>query len=126
MLKTFIVKLLVFINLAEGLIHLVVSMISLWGIWDIGIWDWRILTAPAVDLFLGLASLFTSYILKDMVGCCKEGHKTYKGFGNIKIPFFRFIIFWTWFCITYYVLNVFYFCYEECSYALYKLKKLFK
>lgn len=56
-----------FINLGEGIIHLVVSLISLWGIYDLGIWDWRVLTAPITDLLLGLASLFTAFVLKDFV-----------------------------------------------------------
>jgi hypothetical protein len=54
-----------FINLGEGIIHLVVSFISLWGIYDLGIWDWRVLTAPLTDLLLGLTSLFTAFVLKD-------------------------------------------------------------
>lgn len=65
MLKRLIIKALVFINFGEGIIHLVVSTISLWGIYDLGVSDWRVLTAPVTDLFLGLASLFTGYILKD-------------------------------------------------------------
>jgi hypothetical protein len=65
MLKKFIIKALVFINLGEGIIHLVVSAVSLWGIYDLGVFDWRVLTAPITDLFLGLASLFTSYVLRD-------------------------------------------------------------
>ena len=55
-----------FINLFEGIIHLVVAGISFWGIYDVGILDWRIMTAPTTDFFLGLASLFTSYILNGL------------------------------------------------------------
>lgn len=67
MLKQFIIKILALINLAEGLIHLVVSAISFWGIYDNGIWDWRVMTAPTTDLFLGFASLITGYVLKEYV-----------------------------------------------------------
>ena len=57
------------INLAEGIIHLVVSVISFWGIYDTNAWDWRVMTAPTTDLLLGCTSLLTSYFLKDFVGC---------------------------------------------------------
>lgn len=64
-------KVLMLVNLAEGAIHLIVSTISLWGIYDIGIWDWRVLTSPITDFFLGIASLITGFVLKDFVshGC---------------------------------------------------------
>jgi hypothetical protein len=65
MLKKFIIRLLMFLNLGEGIIHLAVSIISLWGIYELAAWDWRILTAPVVDFFLGLVSLVTSYFLKE-------------------------------------------------------------
>jgi hypothetical protein len=74
MLKQFIIKILALINLAEGLIHIIVSGISFWGIYDNGIWDWRIMTAPTTDLFLGVASLITGYILKDYA-VCSHGNK---------------------------------------------------
>ncbi len=69
MFKQFIIKILAFINLAEGIIHLVVAGISFWGIFDTGIWDWRIMAAPTTDLFLGIASLITGYVLKDYAVC---------------------------------------------------------
>jgi len=71
MFKRFIVQVLMFVNLGEGLIHIVVSGISFWGIYDMGVSDWRIMTAPTCDLILGGASLITSYFLKDLVnhGC---------------------------------------------------------
>lgn len=69
MLKQFIIKILTVINFAEGIIHLVVSCISFWGIYDTNNWDWRVVTAPTTDLFLGLASLITSYVLKDFIIC---------------------------------------------------------
>lgn len=65
MLKQFIIKILSFVNFAEGIIHLIVATVSLWGMYDKGIWDWRIATAPVTDLFLGVASLVTGFILKD-------------------------------------------------------------
>jgi len=74
MLKQFIIRILAIINLTEGLIHLVVSGISFWGMYDNGIWDWRIMAAPTTDLFLGMASLLTGYILKDYA-ICSHSHK---------------------------------------------------
>jgi hypothetical protein len=65
MLKQIIIKILALINLAEGVIHLLVSLISFWGIYDNNIWDWRVMTAPTTDLFLGLTSLLTWFFLKD-------------------------------------------------------------
>jgi hypothetical protein len=67
MLKQFIIKILALINLAEGIIHLVVSMISFWGIYDNNIWDWRVMAAPTTDFFLGLTSLLTWFFLKEYV-----------------------------------------------------------
>jgi len=69
MIKQFIIKILALINFAEGIIHLVVSLISFWGMYDTGIWDWRIATAPTTDLFLGFTSIITGYVLKDYVVC---------------------------------------------------------
>jgi hypothetical protein len=66
MLKQFIINMLALINLAEGIIHLIVAAISFWGIYDNALWDWRVMAAPTTDFFLGLASLFTSYVLKDV------------------------------------------------------------
>jgi len=68
MLKLLIIKFLAFLNLGEGIIHVVVSLISFWGMYDTGIWDLRIAAAPSTDLFLGLTSLLTAVLLKDMVG----------------------------------------------------------
>ena len=63
MIKTAIIKVLAFLNMAEGIIHLITSAISFWGIFDGGISDWRVITAPASDLVLGVVSLLTSYVL---------------------------------------------------------------
>jgi hypothetical protein len=78
MIKAFVAKTLMMVNFAEGIIHLGVSAISLWGIYDLGIWDARVLTAPITDLFLGVASLITSYFLKDVSGCMFHHHKNDK------------------------------------------------
>jgi hypothetical protein len=69
MVKQFIIKILAMINLTEGMIHLVVASISFYGIYDTKTWDWRIMAAPTTDLFLGVASLITGYVLKDYAVC---------------------------------------------------------
>ena len=61
--KEGVVKALAIINLAEGVIHLVVSIISFWGIYDTGAWDWRVCAAPATDMVLGACSLVTGVVL---------------------------------------------------------------
>jgi len=65
MLKQFIIKILALINLAEGLIHMVVATISFWGFYETDAWDWRIMTAPSTDFVLGITSLLTWFFLKD-------------------------------------------------------------
>jgi hypothetical protein len=67
MFKQFIIKALALINFTEGIIHLVVAVISFWGIYATNSWDWRVMAAPTTDFFLGIASLFTSYVLKGFV-----------------------------------------------------------
>jgi hypothetical protein len=69
MIKQFIIRILAFINFAEGAIHLLVSAISFWGMYDTQIWDWRIAAAPTTDLFLGVASIITGYVLKEYAIC---------------------------------------------------------
>jgi len=69
MIKQFVISILSVINFAEGAIHLVVSGIAFWGIYDIGTTDWRIMAAPTTDLILGIASLTTGYVLKDYAVC---------------------------------------------------------
>jgi len=63
-MKIFI-KLLAFFNMAEGFIHLVVALVSIWGIIDESAWDIRILTAPLSDLLFGIFSIFTGYYLNE-------------------------------------------------------------
>ena len=51
------------LNAVEGIIHLVTACISFYGMWDLGVWDWRVGTAPTFDLILGCTSLITGYVL---------------------------------------------------------------
>jgi len=75
MLKQFVIKILALLNFAEGIIHLVVSIISFWGMYDTGIWDWRIAAAPTTDLLLGTTSLITGFVLTDYA-VCNHGKKS--------------------------------------------------
>jgi hypothetical protein len=63
LVKEFVIWILALVNLAEGVIHIVASAISFWGIYDTNAWDWRICTAPGIDLVLGITSLVTGIIL---------------------------------------------------------------
>jgi hypothetical protein len=57
------VKFLAVINTFEGIIHIVVAAIGLWGIIDTWTWDWRLL-APVVENFVfGLLSVATGIVL---------------------------------------------------------------
>jgi hypothetical protein len=62
-LKKLFIKTLAAFNAAEGIIHLVVAAVSFWGMYAIGVWDWRIMTAPTADVFLGFVSLITGFVL---------------------------------------------------------------
>lgn len=64
-MKNFIIKSLAWLNMIEGIIHIVGSTISFWGMFEIGVWDWRVATAPTADLFLGVVSIITSIVLKN-------------------------------------------------------------
>lgn len=63
MIKQLVIKSLAVLNLAEGAIHIIVSSISFWGMYDQGVWDWRIAASPTTDMFLGVVSLVTGFIL---------------------------------------------------------------
>jgi hypothetical protein len=57
------VRFLAVINAAEGIIHLVVAGVGLWGIIATGVWDWR-LWSPVVENFVfGILSVATGIVL---------------------------------------------------------------
>lgn len=62
-MKKWLIKFLALLNVAEGFIHIAVALIGLWGAFSLGIWDWRLLVAPIENLFFGLFSLLTGYVL---------------------------------------------------------------
>lgn len=62
-LGRFIIKSLALLNTVEGVIHLVVAFISIWGLIDKGVYDIRIWTAPLENLIFGFFSIITGYVL---------------------------------------------------------------
>lgn len=60
--KWFIKGLAVF-NLYEGIIHLVIAVIGLWGCWATGTWDWRVLAPVVENTLFGFFSVFTGIVL---------------------------------------------------------------
>ena len=62
-MKEIFIKTLAVLNFSEGLIHLVTAIISFWGMYSVGVWDWRIATSPTFDIFLGIVSLVTGIVL---------------------------------------------------------------
>lgn len=71
----FVISSLALLNAGEGIIHLITSCVSFWGMYDSGIWDWRIATSPTTDLFMGFISLLTAFVLG-------KGHIHFHGKNN--------------------------------------------
>ena len=71
MMQIFI-KCLAVLNMLEGIIHIVCSLISFWGIYAIGVWDWRVATSPTTDIFLGVLSIVTAIVLGKWHPHCLE------------------------------------------------------
>lgn len=57
------VKGLALFNAAEGIIHLIVAFIGLWGCFATGVWDWRVLSPIVENFIFGIFSLFTGIVL---------------------------------------------------------------
>jgi hypothetical protein len=71
-MKKLFIMTLAWLNLFEGFIHRVGCGLSFYGMWDVGVWDWRIAASPTADLFLGVMSIITGIVLGRW-GCC-GGH----------------------------------------------------
>lgn len=61
--KKALLRSLAILNLSEGIIHISVAALAYWGMYDTGLWDWRIMMAPTTDFFLGIISLITGVVL---------------------------------------------------------------
>jgi hypothetical protein len=57
------IRFLAVINAAEGIIHLIVAAIGLWGIIAIGTWDWRLLSPVIENFVFGVLSIATGIVL---------------------------------------------------------------
>jgi hypothetical protein len=57
------VKFLAVINTFEGIIHIIVAAIGLWGVIATGTWDWRLLAAPIENFVFGILSVATGIVL---------------------------------------------------------------
>lgn len=68
-MKKFFISTLAVLNLGEGIIHLVTSAISFWGMYSLDVWDWRVATSPTADFALGIFSIITGIVLGRW-GCC--------------------------------------------------------
>lgn len=73
-MKRLFIKTLAVLNLSEGVIHLVTSGISFWGMYSIDVWDWRVATSPTADLALGIFSILTGIVLGRW-SCCSHEEK---------------------------------------------------
>jgi len=62
-MKRWLRKSLAILNSLEGVIHLIVALVSLWGIAATHTWDWRVLAAPLENAVFGAFSLWTGYVL---------------------------------------------------------------
>jgi hypothetical protein len=76
-----LVRIVGWLNSAEGTIHLIVSAIGLWGLIATGAWDPRLIT-PVVENFLfGLFSIATGQLMAH-VEVCPNGGKCEHGQGD--------------------------------------------
>ena len=63
-MKMLFIKALAVLNLSEGVIHIVTASISFWGMFSLGMWDWRVAASPLADSALGVVSLVTGVALE--------------------------------------------------------------
>lgn len=64
--KRLLINGLAFLNTFEGVIHLVVAVIGYWGLYDTGLFDWRLFVAPTENLIFGVFSIVTGHFLKEL------------------------------------------------------------
>lgn len=77
-----LMKILAVLNLSEGMIHIVTAGISFWGMFSLGVWDWRVATSPTADLALGLVSLVTGVVLNKWHSHRESHPRTEQAFQN--------------------------------------------
>lgn len=57
------IKSLALLNGVEGIIHLVVALISGWSLVKLGVYDFGAWLATLENIFFGVFSIFTGYVL---------------------------------------------------------------
>lgn len=73
--KKVVRKALSILSLFEGAIHLIVSLVSLWGIFTLGTYDWRIMTAPIADLVFAFVAIGSGIFLGEWRHTHNHSHK---------------------------------------------------
>ena len=77
-MSKFFLKTLAVLNLGEGVIHIVTASVSFWGMYSLGMWDWRVATSPTADFALGIVSLVTGMALGKWQAHRETSHKSIK------------------------------------------------
>jgi hypothetical protein len=78
-----LLNILAFVNVSEGVIHLLTSAVSFWGMFSLGVFDWRVATSPTADLLLGMASLITGLVLRCWGRGGQHGGERHQCFGTL-------------------------------------------
>ena len=58
-----LLKSMAMLNTVEGIVHLIVALIGIWGVFATGVFDFRLLLPIIENLILGLFSLITGWAL---------------------------------------------------------------
>jgi hypothetical protein len=58
-----LLKSMAMLNTVEGIVHLIVALIGIWGVFATGVADFRLLLPIIENLILGLFSLLTGWAL---------------------------------------------------------------
>jgi len=61
--KKVIIKLLGILNSVEGVTHIMVATIGMWGCIDLGVYDFRILLPNIENYLFGIFSLLTGIVI---------------------------------------------------------------
>jgi len=66
-IRKLIVQFLAVLNTAEGIIHLIVASVGMWGCIDLGVYDFRVLLPNIENFVFGIFSVLTGVIMARMV-----------------------------------------------------------
>ena len=62
-MKKIIIQLLAVCNSVEGVVHIIVATIGMWGCIDLGVYDFRVLLPNIENYLFGIFSLLTGIII---------------------------------------------------------------